>query len=114
MPNEQNGESRLDRIERGIEHLLQFSSKQEEAIAEHTRQHARHDQEISELRDIAKRSLTMLEGVIQVTARRQTELDRLGEYVKAAAESGRHTGGRLNALIGFVAGWRIPPPSPAS
>jgi hypothetical protein len=107
-----NGESRLDRIERGIEHMLQLS-------ASHEANFARHDQEIASLREIANRTLTMLEGVLQVSSRHEEEISNMNRKVAEAAEAarlaveaGKNTDERLNALIGFVAGWKSHPPQP--
>ncbi|MBK5290129.1 MAG: hypothetical protein JJE04_00355 [Acidobacteriia bacterium] len=113
MTNEDNG-TRLDRIERGIEHLLQLASVHQTTLTG-------HDQQIADLRDIASRTLTMLEGVVQVSARSQAMLESLiqvsarnqGEIEKLI-EAARHTDERLNALIGFVAGWRSQPPPAGS
>jgi len=100
-----NGDSRLDRIERSIDHMLNLA--------------ARHDEQIAALSGVADRILTIVEGLTQVSTAHQEEIRNMNrkvaeaaEAARLAAESGKATDDRLNALIGFVAGWKSHPPQP--
>ncbi|MBM3811739.1 MAG: hypothetical protein FJW20_08895 [Acidimicrobiia bacterium] len=98
-------EHRLDRIERSIDHLVQLA--------------ARHDEQIAGLKDVADRTLKLVQGLTQVSARHEQEIANMNrkvaeasEAAREAAAAGKHTEEKLNALLGYVSGWRQPPPEP--